>query len=160
MTLCAKMEGQRHWYGLPRDTEPLEDSMRPQSTAEERFWAKVEKTDTCWLWTAALFRNGYGQFRLPETHVLAHRFAYELERGPIPEGLHLDHLCRVKACVRADHLEPVTPGENVRRGLRGVLTTHCPQGHSYSEINTRVYRGKRYCRACDRARLARRRNDD
>lgn len=85
----------------------------------DRFWEKVEKTETCWNWTASLNGNGYGQFAL-ETWPLvlrgAHRIAYLLVVGPIPEGLDLDHLCRNRRCVNPAHLEPVTRQVNLRRG--------------------------------------------
>lgn len=84
-------------------------------TEEERFWLKVDKTQTCWLWTARLDKDGYGQFQRNGDAQRAHRIAYEWEHGPVPAGLQLDHLCRVKNCVRPDHLELVTVQENIRR---------------------------------------------
>ena len=130
-------------------------------TVAERFWAKVDKCGDCWIWSAGRLRNGYGQFRLPDKHVLAHRFAYELEVGLIPEGLTIDHLCRVRECVNPAHLEAVSLRENLLRAetFQGVNArkNECPKGHPYSEENTRMYRGKRHCRSCDRARDARRR---
>lgn len=87
----------------------------------DRFWPKVDKTPTCWLWTAAWMDIGYGKFRVgsmvDNTRRLmpAHRWAYEQEKGLIPEGLELDHLCGVVQCVRPDHLEAVTHHENTRR---------------------------------------------
>lgn len=123
-----------------------------------RFWSHVEKTDTCWLWTGALTGNGYGQIRLKDgSRHGVHRFAYELVVGPIPDGLYLDHICRVRNCVRPSHLEPVTPGENL---LRSPLTnsgkTHCKWGHRFDEHNT-YHRpsGGRGCLTCNRERLAR-----
>ena len=79
------------------------------NTLYQRFWAKVNKTDTCWLWTASTL-NGYGQIKAGGRFgkiLLAHRVAYEMLVGPIPEGLQLDHLCRVTLCVNPKHLEPV-----------------------------------------------------
>lgn len=121
-----------------------------------RFWAKVDRSDEdgCWLWLAHT-AAGYGRFRLSNPRRIegAHRVAYELLIGPIPEGLDIDHLCRNRSCVNPAHLEPVTRGENVRRGARGRLVTHCPQGHAYDEPNTYVDpQGLRHCRACRRAR--------
>lgn len=81
----------------------------------ERFDAYTEKTDTCWLWTGALTYDGYGMFRHDNRIMGAHRWAYEIAVGPIPRGLQIDHLCRVRNCVRPDHLEPVTNAENTRR---------------------------------------------
>lgn len=88
-------------------------------TPEERFWAKVEKTGACWLWTASLVKNGgYGQFNLivsgRKTPVRAHRYSYELAFGPIPDGLHVCHRCDVPRCVRPEHLFLGTDTENMR----------------------------------------------
>lgn len=129
-------------------------------TVEERFWSKVDKgSDGCWRWTAAQINGGYGLFWNGEKNVIAHRYSYVQAGLVIPEGLHLDHLCRVRLCVRPDHLEPVTHKENHRRGESGRNNrqkTHCPQGHPYDDQNTRLLRqGKsRACRACDRIRHA------
>ena len=72
---------------------------------EERFWEKVEKTETCWLWTAAKYPGGYGVFGIhPKVMKAAHRFSWELANGPIPEGLWVLHKCDVRHCVRPDHL--------------------------------------------------------
>lgn len=93
-------------------------------TAEQRFWAKVQKTDDCWLWTASVLkkRGGYGQFNDGSTMVRAHRFSWELAHGPIPTGLDIDHVCRVRRCVNPDHLRLATRKQNCenRSGLRGV----------------------------------------
>src|SRR5688572_16860021 len=82
----------------------------------DRFRAKVDRTGGCWLWTASRILSGYGQVRFEGKNQRAHRVAYALVKGPIPEGLVLDHLCRVKHCVNPDHLEAVTQAENLRRG--------------------------------------------
>jgi hypothetical protein len=81
-----------------------------------RFWAKVEKTDGCWLWRACIDYHGYGQFKLGGLTKLSHVIAWTWENGPVPDGLELDHLCRNALCVRPSHLEAVTHAENVRRG--------------------------------------------
>lgn len=139
------------------------------ATLEERFWPKVDKSGDCWLWTASK-RNGYGQLGLwKEGRVeYAHRIAYELLVGPIPDGLVIDHLCRVRHCVNPAHMELVTRGENVRRGegQGGRFykpKTHCIHGHPLSGKNLYVDpTGKRVCRACrrevDRRRNVRRRS--
>jgi hypothetical protein len=130
---------------------------------EERFWAKVNKDGpipahrpelgSCWLWTAATDRKGYGVFRLAGKLIKAHRVAYELIIGPFPAGLLPDHCCRNHGCVNPAHLEPVTNRENMRRGIKGALTTHCPAGHAYDAANTyRDPRGRRHCRLCERNR--------
>jgi len=94
----------------------------------------------------------------------AHRLSYETEIGPIPEGLELDHLCRVRSCVNPLHLEPVTHQENVRRGEGANFwrnKTHCPQGHEYTEENTGISNRNnekcRYCRECKREKNRQRR---
>ena len=115
---------------------------------------------SCWEWTGAKWK-GYGQFGTQITpgkwrNVKAHRFAYEMFVGPIPEGLQLDHLCRNPGCVNPDHLEPVTNREN---GLRGTSpaavhakATHCVNGHEFTPENTYRPPGKneRACRECQR----------
>ena len=128
-------------------------------SAVERFYSKVDfgGAGDCWLWLGALDRGGYGSFYIAKGRkAKAHRFAYEHMEGPIPAALDLDHLCRVRHCVNPDHLDPVTRGENIRRGLVPVLVrarqaakTHCPKGHPYDEVNTYVTpNGRRNCRAC------------
>ncbi len=74
--------------------------------------------DGCWRWTGSVTPQGYGMFAFSDEGKRAHRVMYELLVGPIPEGLTLDHLCRVRHCVNPEHLEPVTLAENVRRGWR------------------------------------------
>ena len=123
------------------------------STAE-RFWAKVNKTDTCWLWTASTKGAGYGQYIIEGKSYLSHRLSYEMLVGSIPEGLVIDHLCKVKTCVNPEHLEAVTQYENMMRSESGAYLksrTHCPKNHPYSGTNLYVSpRGGRFCRACRR----------
>lgn len=143
----------------------------PRRTDVERFWSKVDKQESCWLWTASLSHNGYGQFSVTRPDgrsrtLKAHRYAYELLVGPIPDGAVIDHLCRVRHCVNPDHLDPVEEPENRLRALRvqrqrmseavaGDLVTHCLYGHPFDEANTyRPPNGRqeRKCRTCLRTR--------
>lgn len=130
-------------------------------TLAERFWAKVQKgaPDECWHWTGAKRRGGYGAFWVDSNRraAIAHRVAYQLLVGPIPEGLTLDHLCRVTSCVNPAHLDPCTAGENARRSPNAPYNvrarqTHCKRGHEFSPANTRIHHGRRECRACEQAR--------
>lgn len=137
------------------------------ATALQRFFPKFSISTElfhngtpCWTWTASTKKTGYGSFgwsrRSQSIH--AHMAAYLLLVGPVPEGLELDHLCRRRNCVNPDHLEPVTCGENVRRGdapkIAGTWQrerTHCPSGHEYTPGNTYSIPGRgpnRHCRQC------------
>ena len=123
----------------------------------DRIASKIEvANDGCWLWTGARSSNGYGVSWHNLRAISAHRFAYELLVGPIPEGLTLDHLCRVRHCVNPAHLEPVTMRENLLRGegwtALNARKTHCPRGHSYDDENTYISGGKRYCLTCRASR--------
>jgi hypothetical protein len=127
-------------------------------TVENRFWSKVLKTDTCWIWTGETTVTGYGRFKNYSRKVQAHRFSYELHKGQIPDGMVIDHLCRNRACVNPDHLEAKSQKENVLAPGSGSLTainalkTHCRNGHEFSNENTYVTTsGYRQCRECVRA---------
>jgi hypothetical protein len=93
-------------------------------SVSDRFWSKVQPSprwhlngSSCWIWHGTVHAKGYGRFWLEERMVMAHRFAFEDRRAPIPDGLELDHLCRRPRCVRPDHLEPVTTEENHARAV-------------------------------------------
>lgn len=104
----------------------------------------------CWEWQRGKSPKGYGQFHEGHHTVFAHRWAYQHFIGPIADGLVLDHLCRNHACVNPAHLEPVTIGENLARGIKAnALKTVCKHGHPYTPENTIARaNGKRCCRKC------------
>lgn len=124
-----------------------------QTTARARIMQRTDRSGNCWLWTGALDRHGYAAIKVDKRRHLAHRLAYELFVGPIPNGLVIDHTCRVRHCVNPDHLEPVTNRENLLRGegfaAKNTAKTHCPQRHPYDDANTIIRRGgRRRCRTC------------
>lgn len=115
----------------------------------------------CWLWTGAIGKTGYAVFRYNGKAANAHRVSYTHHVGPVPEGLDLDHLCRVRHCVNPAHLEPVTRRVNLSRGIRPgryqAAKTHCPKGHPYDAANTSMDGGSRRCLTCHRERETARR---
>jgi hypothetical protein len=137
---------------------------------DERFWSKVNKTDTCWQWTAATVK-GYGIYALLGKNFLAHRLAYADAHDGLASVLPvLDHTCHNidstceggvacphRACVNPAHLIPSTKGDNLRASpltlaSKQIAKTHCPKGHEYDEANTYVWGGMRHCRECGRER--------
>lgn len=130
------------WY---RHGDPL--YVRP--TYEERFWGKVAIMDdhSCWEWRAYKHKkDGYGRFGTGKGERLAHRIAYRLLVGDIPDDMELDHICRNRGCVNPNHLEPVPHAENMQRATKD----HCKRGHKYTLEDTFQSNGKprRNCRIC------------
>jgi hypothetical protein len=126
-----------------------------QEPVEDRFWPKVavgNDPDDCWIWLASTNPEGYGVFWTGKRQIGAHRFAYEWLVGRIPEGLELDHLCRLTLCVNPRHLDPVTSQINVHRsdGPMGINSRleRCRRGHEFAGI----WRDRRTCRICTRDR--------
>jgi hypothetical protein len=128
-----------------------------------RFWSKVipEPNTGCWLWLGADNGRGYGRVCIDGRTMYAHRVTFERLRGPIPDGMQLDHLCRMRGCCNPAHLQPVTNAENTKRGSRptqlaeenrrrGAAQTHCIRGHAFDDANTlaKSKNGRRQCRAC------------
>ena len=114
------------------------------------FMDQIVPANDCWMWTGRTNTKGYGQTTYQGRSVQAHRLFYETRNGPIPKGLEIDHLCRVRDCVNPDHLEAVTHAENVRRGA--AAKTHCINGHPYTEDNIYIDKGSgaRRCQICVR----------
>jgi hypothetical protein len=131
-------------------------SGRSSRPIAERFWEKTRFTPSgCWEWQATIQKNGYGHFmRSKRKPIMAHRMAYELAYGSIPEGLHVLHRCDNRRCVRPDHLWVGTHSDNMRdmhakgRGRTGPKRRErCGKGHApnwYINPNT----GRRCCRSC------------
>lgn len=127
-------------------------------TNYQYFINRVQKTDTCWIWVGTLTAKGYGRFtRGRKMRERAHRWAYEYFVGPIPEGLTIDHLCKVKACVNPQHLEAVTSEENIARYHNGRADLYdwqngkCKKGHDLAVVGYRERPKKgRECMGCRR----------
>lgn len=136
--------------------------MKSSLSVAERIKANVVvDASSCWVWQARLDADGYGHIQIQRRDRIAHRVSYEAFVGPIPEGLQIDHLCRVRACCNPEHLEAVTSRVNTLRG-KGVsalnaVKTHCLNGHPLSGENLmlRADRPVRNCRECSRVRFRR-----
>ena len=127
---------------------------------QRRFWANVDPTgnggrytyngEACWIWQGYIRKDGYGGYTPKHARPrLAHRIAYELAHGPVPQGLELDHECRNKACVL--HVRAVTHRENMRNTDK-AQQTHCCRGHALTGRNVIVKaNGCRNCRTCKQA---------
>lgn len=163
-TSCAPLVG---WTpALPRGCPA-----HPLSAARGHILARVRREDRghstpCWIWQGALNYKGYGVGHPGGKWSRIHRVTYVEYVGPIPDGLQIDHLCRVKACCNPDHLEAVTAGENLRRAWadrprrpskprlftrprKNGIITHCKRGHELTPENTMTAgSGKRACRIC------------
>ena len=141
--------------------------MSKQIPLMDRVESHIERIpfSGCWLWTGALNQAGYGWVGVgggSRDIDRAHRVTYKHYKGPIPEGLEIDHLCRVRSCCNPEHLEAVTRRVNCQRGDCGKATgakhsakTHCKWGHEFTEANTYWHGNNRQCRACKKRRDAR-----
>lgn len=138
---------------------------RSAISLEARFWEKVDKRgpDECWPWRASRYRTGYGRFGVgpasSRVQTSAHRVAFDLANGPIPEGLVVDHICAVRECVNPRHLQVLTNAANILRGTGPTAVnarkTSCMRGHAFDDTNTgRNTFGNRFCRTCEALRVA------
>jgi hypothetical protein len=129
----------------------------PKINTVASFWSTIDRNGPipayapnlgpCWIWKGYIHPSGYGRLMYQSRYVQSHIFAYQLTVGPIPNGLHLDHLCRVRACANPTHLEPVTSAENSRRG--SLAYTHCRRaGHEFTPDNIKLVNGHRTCWTC------------
>jgi hypothetical protein len=155
-SMCAVHASRFRRTGNPR----LEDAVRvpPPSRWVDRFWSKVGKSDGCWTWTGRHSGTGYGVVTVHNRgrrDTSAHRVAYELTHGPVPEGMHLDHFaCDNRGCCNPDHVRPVTPRENTLRsdGTAAWFLARqvCAKGHPFAGENLalRPSGDGRKCRRC------------
>lgn len=149
-------------YAGPKMVEHLPRAVTLRDTdGSVRLAAYSERQDNgCLLWLGHLDRKGYGTFSVGERTTFVHRQAWENANGPIPDGLVIDHLCRVRNCINPAHMETVLPAVNTLRGDspggKYARRTHCDNGHEYDEANTyRTPKGGRTCRTCQREAVAR-----
>ena len=144
---------------------------RPGASMRERFFDRAVTSEAgCWGWRGYVTNEGYTLIAYPEEglSIVGHRLSYELHKGPIPDGLTVDHLCRNRTCTNPDHLEAVPFAVNVLRGVGptaiNAAKTHCKHGHPFDEENTytRPKSGNRDCRKCiaDRIRKSKQRKGD
>lgn len=122
-------------------------------------YIEVDPDTTCWIWRRKRTEDGYGRISVGGRQRPTHRLNYERFVGPIPDGYHIDHLCRVRACCNPDHLEAVPPAVNVLRSDgRAAINARkvaCIRGHAFTDENTIRYvdadgSEHRGCRTCQR----------
>lgn len=123
----------------------------PRPTFEQRFWAKVDKSAGCWVWTGSHNNQGYGTTSVDGVHVYAHRASFQMAHGPIPEGAVIDHICHTRDCVKPEHLRIATSKQNMenllgaqinsKSGVRGVYRREYGKWQVQVTHNRRVYNG-------------------
>jgi hypothetical protein len=130
----------------------------PKEGQVARFWAKTEKTDACWNWTAARMRDGYGKWSYSvngqKVYLRAHRFAWLVTHGTLTEDKELHHRCENRACVRPDHMEEITRAEHRRKPTKRngrapiLVRAHCDRGHPLTGDNLCAYEARQGIRKC------------
>lgn len=125
----------------------------PTNSVDKLIKEKVNKTASCWIWTGCVASNGYSKLSFESKHTSAHRVFYKWFKGPIEDGLQIDHLCRNKLCVNPDHLEAVTPKVNTLRSeniaAKNSRRTICLKNHPLAGNNLYITPdGRRQCRMC------------
>lgn len=160
--MCSPHYQRWEKYGDPLAHIPIRARKAPVA---ERFWPHVDTTGgpaACWPWTGSRNAYGYGSFATGKKSMLAHRQAYELVQGPIPQGMVLDHVCHTasctvparqcphRACCNPAHLAVVSPLDNNKRRNNPKRVSVCKKGHPLNATNTYVHRktGYRACRLC------------
>ena len=138
-----------------------DDTLTDIHLLPQRILANIRVERDCWVWTGRVSGKGYGRAWNGKRDGWVHRYVYELTKGEIPNGYHIDHLCRNIVCVNPAHLEAVTPAENSRRSTNPEVTrarhkaqTHCKRGHPLFGENLRVRNGLRCCVACSKMHTA------
>lgn len=131
--------------------------MHLQEKIKNRFYKKFIYLNGCWEWTDYISNDGYGQIRINQKMLRAHRISFILHGGRIPKNKWVLHHCDNRKCVNPDHLYVGNREDNIRdmlvRKRHGSSNkTKCKKGHKYDLLNTRIYRNRRYCRLCDKIR--------
>jgi hypothetical protein len=118
-------------------------------TVEERFWSKVAKFESCWIWNGAKDETGHGRLKINCIQVSAHRVSYEWKHGSIPDGMDAHHKCFNPACVNPDHLQILTHSQHI--SLHRPFKTHCKRGHEFTPDNLYNSKsGKKKCIKCSK----------
>lgn len=159
---CDQPAAKRGWCHMHYNRQRLHGDLGPPEPLRRRgdltTFVNKDAPGGCWLWLGSVGHNGYGKTKVANKHYAAHRLVYETNVGPIPDGLELDHLCRVRLCVNPEHLEPVTRRENLARSNASAAVSMrfdtCVRGHDLTPENTYVRPSRptsRACRTCRRA---------